>query len=480
MRSRAPWSIGRPRAFEDPSLGSFVDAPLPWAIVFGSESLPVAFRGGGRRDFRARMVLDKGKKYSRWLGLECAWRAGLDRSFQARGRRIESPSMGASGSKPVRRRRRVAWRLLIVVPMFLLGTEFSIRALLFGDLLQNTTLSARLRDPSKWANQLDDELYWKLQYLWSPPQRRRARANHPDPELGWRSRDVLPVTYAHREEGRIGNRRPVLLFGDSFAQGVLDPEDSFQALFEESDAAGEYTLLNYGVGGYGFGQICLMVEKAVDRFLDRKPVVIVSLLLDGDLDRSLFGFRCWPKPAFRVEDGRLQIVPPPCLDAETYLERYPPRAFSWLWRYLEHGRLLPGSWRSRIRREARSIRNKRRVNRALMGRVWAFLQERNVQACVLVFVGRGTIRPGGGGWREPFLLSCFRDLRIPYVIDRPDLREYARERQVAPRDLFILRGPGNGHYNRSGNVAALRTILRAIRKEYDGPEERMKAEASAK
>ncbi len=368
-----------------------------------------------------------------------------------------------------RRLRRLLLFSLATGALALVGTEVALRLLLFGDSPVLARAGRGLRRAGRWADPRRDPLFWKLNYYWAHPDRRRARANFPDPLLGWRSRDIEPETYVHRGLAALGARRPLLLYGDSFAQGVGDREDRYEALFEGLPEAREFALLNYGVGGYGFDQIWLLLRESIDAYADRDPVVVIGLLMDDDLDRTMFDFRGWPKPRVHLEGDRLVVEPPPTLDADEYMRRFPPTVRSWLWRFLLHSpAFLDEERRARLRGEAEALARKKAVNRAILADAWEQVRRRGLPGFVLLFTSFGATRAKGPhGWEEPFLLETLRELEIPYVITRPDLLRYADEHGLALEDLFLKRGPWKGHYSRAGNEATLRTIQRGLRHEFD-------------
>lgn len=99
---------------------------------------------------------------------------------------------------------------------------------------------------------------------------------------------MLDEDLRHQDAGNIGRRRPVLLFGDSFAAGVGDAE-SFQNILNHDEAfSRDYYLLNYGVSGYGVDQIYLMLQHTLPLY--QRTIVIFSLMT-FDLDRSILTFR---------------------------------------------------------------------------------------------------------------------------------------------------------------------------------------------
>lgn len=94
--------------------------------------------------------------------------------------------------------------------------EVAFRLVLFSDI----SLFDNLRHPRYYADYFSDDDHWKLYYKFGgkckPPK-------HPHPLLGWVG-DFNRENYKHNQSDNIKNRRPVLLYGDSFAACVSQGE----------------------------------------------------------------------------------------------------------------------------------------------------------------------------------------------------------------------------------------------------------------
>src|SRR5215831_558942 len=90
-------------------------------------------------------------------------------------------------------------------------------ALVTGELALRVFLAtpgpvfAIFRNPSLYADYRSDDAWWKLYLALGGVHQPPAT---PHPLLGW-VHDLDPVTYRHPDEDKRGDRRPVLLFGDS-------------------------------------------------------------------------------------------------------------------------------------------------------------------------------------------------------------------------------------------------------------------------
>lgn len=324
----------------------------------------------------------------------------------------------------------------------LLAAELGLRAALFSD----TQRFQSLKDPALYADYFSEDLYWKLYVTLGgeskPPRRAHAI-------LGWTG-DFSRKTYRHRDQANIAERRPVLLFGDSFAaciEGVVCYQDILNAEPEFSES---HYLLNYGVGGYGLDQTFLLLKNSVGLLDD--PFVIVSLFT-FDLDRNVLSFRVGQKPRFRVVDGALELDPSP-IYAQTseYLTTNPPRAVSYLYRKAIFGNWLPGRLAAALRREQRHRERKLEVSEKILDEILDQLRNRNLDFVFVIFHGdRMSDNPllGGTDWREEFLRQWLTEERLPYIWSKDiamrdaGSRNSETERYIDPDSLHPTE-----HFNR--------------------------------
>ena len=368
------------------------------------------------------------------------------------------------GSKPARaapfvrsRLVRGALALLASGLLALVAAELGARWLLFSDNRLAARWGASLRGPGSLADSNTDE-YWKLQWLFERGKLKPAPT--PDTELGWLG-PAQAGTYAHRDEALLRGRRPVLLFGDSFAECATAPEECFQALLERSELAREYALLNYGVGGYGLDQIALLQRHVLPRFAGQKPFVVVGVMLDDDFNRSLLGVRGWPKPRARLERGELRIDPAGETDPERYLEQHPLGISSWFWRLLVYrDGSLPRRWQDVWRDTGPSIAERVAVNRALLDAIAAELDAAAVEHVFLFFNGEPTLFDEPSlAWTVELARSFERETHQPCSFTTPFLRAGACGEPERAHLFFGASGRELGHYNAFGN----RVVFEALR-----------------
>lgn len=100
---------------------------------------------------------------------------------------------------------------------------------------------------------------------------------------------------------RDGIRR-IALFGDSLAFGEEVNTDETVSHYLERALSGT-EVLNFGVHGYGLGQIMLRFEEEASAF--HPDQVLVMLTLPHDVERALQDRFAHSKPVFAVREGRL-------------------------------------------------------------------------------------------------------------------------------------------------------------------------------
>lgn len=339
--------------------------------------------------------------------------------------------------------------------MTLVAAELGFRWLLFG----SGSLGEPLRDPGLYADYFSDDAYWKLYYRFGGPHEPPAA---PHPMLGWVgtfSRD----DYVHDDAAHVGDRRSVLLYGDSYARCV-DSVTCFETLLNEDPGfAIDRYLLNYAVGGYGLDQIYLLLRESVDRFRD--PFVVVGLLT-FDLDRSALSVRTGQKPRFRIEDGHLALEPEPITpDPADFFDSHPAFVPSYLYRRLLHSGLLPrpvGDW---LRGEQRSRRLKMELNEKIIDAILDELERRDLDFLFVVFhtefPGVSELA-GRDDWRDRFLRRLLDERGVPYVWSKEIVAADMAARDLGP-DAYI--DPGHRHpttrYNRLVAAEIARRSARA-------------------
>lgn len=285
-----------------------------------------------------------------------------------------------------------------------------------------------------------------MHYLFDGPYK-PPKQSHPD--LGWIG-DFSRDSYIHNQIEHIGDRRPVLLYGDSFANCVGDVL-CFQDLLNSDQAfSKEHYLLNYGVGGYGVDQIFLLFQKSIHLYDD--PFVVISLMT-LDLDRSILSVRTGQKPCFLIEDSKLKlrdipINPNPAI----FFTTNPPQIKSYLYRRIIHSNLLPKQIASFLRRANDYISKKMQVNEKIILEIVKELRTNNIDYVFLIFHPHWpgvSVLDNETDWRDSFLKQVLHENNIPYIWSKEVFKQDSMDGKYSYDDYYISSNKHpTTHFNR--------------------------------
>lgn len=366
-------------------------------------------------------------------------------------------------ARPGGRRRRFLLGLWVLLATALL-VEGAVRVLLFADVAVLAPLSARLRDEILFADAFTEDAAWVLRARFHPG----SAHEHPrrDERLGWTSEDIEPGTLRHAREPVAADQRPVLLYGDSFARCLTSRDEAWEGLLERSELGPTHELLNYGVGGYGLDQIELLLDATIERHAARRPLVIVGILIDDDLDRTALALRNFPKPRYVARDGGYALELPQARSAAEFAAAHPPGIVSYATRLTIYGG-LPIRVRWKLTGEERRRDEKRALSRFLLERIQRRLSGLGLEHFVVLFHAEKSMASDGPYlWQEPFLHETLRELGIPFVSSKRALREDMARTGLAPEAYMPL----DRHYDARGNAVVFTAFLRGLRGEFEPPE----------
>jgi hypothetical protein len=358
--------------------------------------------------------------------------------------------------------RSVLLRLGILLAATCALAELSCRTLVYAGWCSSWSVARSLRDPARFGRYKADDEYWEMKARFTPVEKLLDNQPFWDPVLGWTSGPVHPSDAAHDDESCLAGRRPILLFGDSYAFGVpLVTVGTFARWTEESELGQAWGLLNYGGGGYGLDQISLLLKRAVDRHLPRRPVVIVSFLVDDDIDRCMLSMRDWPKPRFELRDGHLALEQEQVPTLGEYLRAHsslsPSRCFD-----LVRGAFLQNQWPNG---SPQQDQHKREIARAIFADLVEFLRARDVPFFFVLFHHESSVAdPSVTGWRDAFAMATLDELEAPWILVRPALLAHAARTGRSVSDYYIQLGQdGSGHFNVLGNHIAFQVLREGMR-----------------
>ena len=344
-----------------------------------------------------------------------------------------------------RSRRGFAVRLGAVLVAALASLEGAARAVLFWPLFEDSALATALRRPERIAHP-EEDLYWWLRTHYRFGVGPEGARDH-DAELGWTR--WAGTDHDHPERGPLRGRRRVLLYGDSFAACQTPDSECFQGLLERSELGAACTLINYGVHAFGLDQVLLLLRRTLDHFRTEDPIVIVSLLVDRDLDRAGLSYRGGrSKPRFDVVDGRLELQPP--LPAGVF----PERPAAWFGpRLLVHALGVEGPVHDLVCGVDRARERNRERCRLILEAIAEELAARDLDAFFLLFHSREHLE-SEPGWQEPLVTVTLDRLGRPWRSTREPILGHAAATGRPLGDYFDT----TGHLNGLGNLAAFRAI----------------------
>lgn len=306
-------------------------------------------------------------------------------------------------------RKKIALGIALILAGIVLAAGFLevyIRMVLFHDFKLGDGL---LKHEGLYADYFSDDDYWKLMYIF---EGEKVSPWYPHPVLGWYGK-FDPVTYQHNDKKGIGDKTPVLLYGDSFT-ACETPVCFQQILNNDREFSKYYHLLNYGVHAYSLDQIELLYEKSNELYKD--PVVIFGFLTE-DIDRSMLSFRLRPKPYYKIENGELVLKGVPVdTDAGNYLKEHPVSIKSYLWALIKHNKRIPGKIGGYLRGDEETIEEKIELNDAIIQKVIDDLNKRNAHFIFVVFHADWPDPvTGPDTWRDNFIREILDKNHVPYI-----------------------------------------------------------------
>jgi hypothetical protein len=269
-----------------------------------------------------------------------------------------------------------------------------------------------------------------LVYLWDRYHPRHGWTNRP----GYRSDERVPFQVAINRQGLRGardaaphpapGRRRIAVFGDSlvFGEEVDDDETVPHYL---GDRLRDAEALNFGVHGYGLGQMLLRLED--EGFGLHPDHVVAMVMLPGNLLRDARPEFVHPKPVFTLRDGRLRIenVPVPVASSLPWPQRH-----SFLAAFLL-ARALPVLDPPEPGRHVE-------VGRRLLRRMRAGTDAEGVPLTVVYSYNALTLRQLARDPEERRRLASLRADLAPDGLDVLDLLDFLAQRLAAEGEALVM------------------------------------------
>jgi hypothetical protein len=382
----------------------------------------------------------------------------------------QEPSPSPAGASDAARFRRSRFRLLVTLAALLAGPLLAEAGLRY-QIFHGSAPGDAIRDPRRYADPYSDDEYYKLQHALSPPGKRREAPGF-DPLVGWLGGAIEPLTYTHRDVASLQGRRPVLLYGASYAQCATPMADCFQHIMEEeSELADRYGILNYGVGNSGIDQMYLLLRESLDHYADQDPVVVIGAVLETDFDRCMVSFRGWPKPHFSLtDDGGVQLDGPVIEGVDAYLAEHPLQIRSYLWNLMLYGsEWLPDPLRAALSGRERTMAHKQELIERLVVAIQHEVESRDLDVFFVLFCRKFAVAsPPQIAWQEEFMTDLLERRGIPYVLAKDVLVRAGQKQGRDPVEFFLPDGVHKNHPSPEGNRVLFETIRRGLDGRFDG------------
>lgn len=325
--------------------------------------------------------------------------------------------------------------LFLSLIMSIIISEIGLRFVLFSNIsfLEKIAIVVKQRNANYYADANSEEDFHKLLcHIYKERGSKECGKKIVHPLLGW-IENCSPDNYLHNNTKFIDSRRPVLLYGDSFARGEGN-EIFFQDILNaDNEFSQNHYLLNYGVAAYGLDQIYLLFHESVDLY--DNPFVVISLMTE-DLDRSSLTYFSGQKPHFKIINNKLVLEKPLIISPNDFYLKYPPQITSYLYRRILNTKLIR-NYLPFLRRDEYYKQNKIHLNEKIILAIIKELRDKKLDYVFLIFHHGSNLNKDD--WRDSFLENILNEKNVPYIWSKKIILEnYKRENGL----LFI---PDDGH-----------------------------------
>jgi len=336
------------------------------------------------------------------------------------------------------------------------AAEMTFRWMIFGENKKFTNL----RNPGDYADWNSEYVYWYLLTKWNLNGYLPAFSI---PLIGWVTPRYNGLTFEHTDDKAVGEKRPVLLYGDSFSSCVDSTVCFDEFLNADSSFSQKHHLLNFGTGGFGVDQIQLLMSQTVDRY--NKPFVVFAFLT-FDLDRSILPFRDSSKPYYTIENDSLLLHTEHLKQTPAqFVADNSPGATSYLWRKLLYMQGESDGMRKYHKIMQKfidyKIDKKIALNTLILDKALAKLKSSKCDYVFLIFSCYDDfITPPGENWRENFIKEYTTQNHVP-VIWTKDIMHRNLKNNDDIVNFFI---PVDGHPTSNFNRLISEELVRYVEK----------------
>jgi len=341
------------------------------------------------------------------------------------------------------------WTIIIVTP-------------LLGELLFRTGILLNIKNiksPSLYADPDADDDYWNLYRYWEQGQLkafmhvngqllRKYKRIHP--LLGWTEANITmnnPLGLQEDSLKQLGSMNPKILFyGDSFVKGMSDKEFIIPRYMNSKIS--RMDVINMGVGGYGLDQIYQLFKETYQKAHD--PLILVGILGNDDLDRTILTVRRSQKPYFIIDtSGNLQLKGVPIeKDQRKYFENHPLSIKSYFFAYIKQ----------KLFAQENKIDMKKQISSKLLELFKLNSDNAKDKLIFILFYRESSL--SNTDWQEKFLKDALQQMGAHYIDTKDILLQYARDKNLK---LSMFYKQKSQHHNNLGNQVIAEGIIKYLR-----------------
>jgi hypothetical protein len=323
--------------------------------------------------------------------------------------------------------------------------EICFRIVLFSDIsiFKNNALVQKQKNSMCYADPNSQDDYWLLQYHLIGERECEGNKDKAHPLLGWTGwkKLISEDNLIHKNFNSIGNRRPVLLYGDSVTTCV-GSQTCFEHILDSDEefSKGHY-LLNYGVGGYGLDQIYLLLKNSINHY--KNPFVVIGISA-YDMDRSILSVRQGQKPFFRVENGTLKLDDQPILsDPNEFYSTRKPQIKSYLYRRIIRSLFVkkhfPEKLVSFLKRDDYYKRKKIKVNEKIILEIIKEIKDRKLDHLFIFFLKCDPQKDCNEkiDWKTTFERNLLEENTMSYISTRGIIKQKSEGTNLTVDDFYL-------------------------------------------
>ncbi len=349
--------------------------------------------------------------------------------------------------------------VILIVPLIII--EILIRLSIFTPYLPIKWL----KNPWRYASDLEDDDFWKLYYIFGgefkPPASVRVHSL-----LGWSQGAADVSNPLGLKEDSLksfsSSKKQILFYGDSFVAGGVSSLD-FEIPRYITKRLNNTVVIDLGCGGYGLDQMYLLFKSTHAKV--HEPVIIFGIFVEDDLNRSILSVRTGQKPYYIVRNGKMILrgIPIDSIPAH-YFVANPPKIKSYLFNLVFRATIGKTKWGINKKKNDIIL-----INTKIIESIDVLCKSKGYSLLFVLFhVEDGIV--SGEYWQGKFLKRLLHSMNIKYVDTADSLRSYSRKYNVKFTDFYVNEGMKRGHHNELGNSIISEGLIEYLSRENNSDE----------